>query len=70
MWVDIGGRDRVENLRAREAAQTGAATVATGCPFCKVMLIAGSQALDEAPSRERRMLVKDVAELVVEAEGL
>jgi Fe-S oxidoreductase/nitrate reductase gamma subunit len=70
MWVDIGGRDRVENLRMREAARTGAATVATGCPFCKGMLIAGNQAVNEAGSPATRLRVKDVSELVVEAEGL
>jgi Fe-S oxidoreductase len=70
MWVDVGGRDRVENLRIREAAQTGAATVATGCPFCKGMLLAGKQAADGADSPAARLRVKDVAELVVEAEGL
>jgi Fe-S oxidoreductase len=70
MWVDVGGRDRVENLRAREAAQTGAATVATGCPFCKGMLIAGKETADDAESPAARLRVKDVAELVVEAEGL
>jgi Fe-S oxidoreductase len=69
MWVDIGGRDRVESLRTREAAQTGAATVATGCPFCKGMLIAGKQAANDAET-VARLRVKDVSELVVEAEGL
>lgn len=70
MWVDVGGRDRVENLRTREAAQTGATTVATGCPFCKGMLSAAKQAAGDAESPVARLRVKDVAELVVEAEGL
>lgn len=70
MWVDVPGNDRVENLRTREAAQTGAATVATGCPFCKGMLTAGKQAADGRDSPVSRLRVKDVAELVVEAEGL
>jgi Fe-S oxidoreductase len=70
MWVDTGGRDRIENLRACEAAQTGAATVATGCPFCKGMLLAGQAAVGGEESPAARLRVKDVAELVVEAEGL
>jgi Fe-S oxidoreductase len=41
LWVDVPGKDRVENLRSREAAATGATTVVTGCPFCKVMLRTG-----------------------------
>jgi Fe-S oxidoreductase/nitrate reductase gamma subunit len=70
MWTDIGGRDRIENLRIREAAQTGASTVATGCPFCKGMLTAGKAAADGTESPVARLRVKDVAELVVEAERL
>jgi Fe-S oxidoreductase len=70
IWVDIGGRDRVENLRMREAAVTGAATVATACPFCKGMLIAGNEAANDAGSPAASLRIKDVSELVVEAEGL
>ncbi|MGQ0635093.1 MAG: (Fe-S)-binding protein [Planctomycetaceae bacterium] len=67
MWVDVAGRERVENLRAEEAARTGAATVATACPFCKVMLTAGRPVGhgEAAPFQ-----LKDIAELVCEAEGL
>ena len=52
MWLDVPGKTRVENLRAAEAAATGAATVVTGCPFCKGMLQAGQQSLD--PARDER----------------
>jgi Fe-S oxidoreductase len=62
LWLDIAGRDRIENIRAREAAETGAKTVATGCPFCKVMLEAGRQALPD----QGAFVVKDLAELVAE----
>jgi Fe-S oxidoreductase/nitrate reductase gamma subunit len=65
MWLDHPGAARVENLRAAEAAETGAATIATACPFCKSMLDAGCQSLDGAT-----MKVKDLAELIVEAESL
>jgi Fe-S oxidoreductase len=67
LWLDMPGQVRVETLRAEEAADTGAATVATGCPFCKSMLEAGRQGL---PSGRGGFAVKDLAELVVEAEGL
>jgi len=65
MWLDVRGEDRVENIRAREAAGTGARTIVTGCPFCKGMLAAGSESLDGA-----EIGVRDLAELVVQAEGL
>jgi len=65
MWLDVKGDDRVENLRAKEAAGTGATTVVTGCPFCKVMLETGSQSLNGTD-----IDVRDLAELVVQAEGL
>jgi Fe-S oxidoreductase len=67
MWLDIKGEQRVENLRAIEAAETRAGIVATGCPFCKSMLNAGTQSLEGAGQKP---MVKDLAELVVEAEGL
>jgi Fe-S oxidoreductase len=65
MWLDQPGRTRVEAIRAHEASGTGATTVATACPFCKSMLRAGAQTLGSAATLE----VKDLAELVVEANG-
>ncbi|MFN0055990.1 MAG: (Fe-S)-binding protein [Planctomycetales bacterium] len=65
MWVDVPGTTRVENLRAQESLSTGAQTVVTGCPFCKVMLRNGLDALGSPAMR-----VRDLAELVVQAEGL
>ena len=67
MWLDLPGQVRIETLRAAEAAATGATTVATGCPFCKTMLAAGKQAL---PPDAAALVVKDLAELVAEAERL
>ena len=65
MWIDVRGENRVENIRAQEAADTGADTVVTGCPFCKGMLIAGRESLER-----EEIGVCDVSELVVQAEGL
>lgn len=62
MWLDVPGKTRIENLRVQEAADTGAATIATGCPFCKSMLTAGALSVGA-----KEMEVKDLAELVVEA---
>ena len=66
MWLDVKGSTRVENLRAKEASETGASVVATGCPFCKGMLKAGGASL----GGNAMPAVKDLAELIVEAEGL
>lgn len=61
LWLDVPARDRVENLRTREAVQTGAKTLVTGCPFCKLMLESGRQGLGDAGGSMR---VVDLAELV------
>ena len=65
MWLDLKGDTRVESIRVKEATETGAKTVATGCPFCKGMLEAGKQSIDD-----QSIKIKDLAELVAEAEGL
>ena len=65
MWLDLKGETRVESIRAREAIEAGAKTVATGCPFCKGMLEAGKQSIED-----QNINIKDLAELVAEAEGL
>jgi len=54
------GRERVSTNRYRELKQTGAKTVATGCPFCMRMLT--EETAKEEP--ENAMEVLDVAEIV------
>ncbi|HUR70468.1 MAG TPA: (Fe-S)-binding protein, partial [Candidatus Limnocylindrales bacterium] len=54
------GRERVSTNRFRELKQTGAKTVATGCPFCMRMLT--DENAKEEP--EGAMEVVDVAEIV------
>jgi Fe-S oxidoreductase len=63
IWLDVKGRERIETIRARQVEETGAQTVATGCPFCRVMLEAGRGSLETGKGNWR---VKDIAELVVE----
>jgi Fe-S oxidoreductase len=63
MWLDVKGRTRVENIRAGHIEETGCQTVATGCPFCRVMLEAGRTGLHGNQGKWR---VKDIAELVAE----
>jgi Fe-S oxidoreductase len=66
MWLDVRGQERVENVRIRQAAATGATTIATACPFCKSMLQAGA----DAQEGENSPRIRDLAELVVESMGL
>jgi len=61
MWKEEEpGKMRVNEARYKEARETGANTVAVGCPFCMTMLSDASKADGGA------IQVKDVAELVVE----
>lgn len=53
------GDQRVSNARFEEAAATGAQVIATGCPFCKVMLSSSDGAEAEGAPQ-----VLDVAQLV------
>jgi Fe-S oxidoreductase len=61
MWKEEEpGTMRVNEARFQEAKETGAGTLAVGCPFCMTMLSDASRA--EGGSVQ----VKDVAELVAE----
>jgi Fe-S oxidoreductase len=55
---------RVNQNRAKEALATGAATVATGCPFCLAMLEDGVKTVGPP---DRVVRVRDFVELVAEA---
>ena len=60
MWLEERG-NQINEERAREAAATGATTLAVACPFCTVMLDDGMQSIGGG------LAVKDVATLLVEA---
>jgi Fe-S oxidoreductase len=60
MWMEERGQP-INGERVREAAGTGADTLAVACPFCTVMLDDGAQSI--APG----MRVTDVATLLAEA---
>ncbi|MEK7677955.1 MAG: heterodisulfide reductase-related iron-sulfur binding cluster [Verrucomicrobiota bacterium] len=64
IWMEEDPRKRVSTARAQEALDTGAKTVAVGCPFCLTMMTDGVAANDEAAR------VLDVAELLAEKMGL
>ncbi len=60
MWMEERG-DAINANRVREAAATGAGTLAVACPFCTVMLDDGVQ------GEGAQMRVADVATLLAEA---
>ena len=64
MWMEESPQQRVSTQRAAEALETGAQTVAVGCPFCLTMMTDGVAA-NESSAR-----VLDVAEILAERLGL
>ena len=60
MWMEERG-NAINVERAREAAETGAETLAVACPFCTVMLDDGVREAGET------MRVADVATLLAES---
>lgn len=57
------GEFRPNNLRAREAAETGAEILAVACPFCMIMLEDGVK----SEKLEEKIKVLDIIELVYES---
>jgi Fe-S oxidoreductase len=60
MWMEERGRG-INEERVREAAETGAGTLAVACPFCTVMLDDGVNASGTD------LRVVDVSTLLVES---
>jgi Fe-S oxidoreductase len=60
MWMEEEPQKRVCSIRAKEALDTGARTVAVGCPFCLTMLTDGVAAQTDSAR------VMDVAEILAE----
>ncbi len=60
------GNKEVNIERTEEALETGADTIAVGCPFCLTMMSDGVKNKE----KENSVKVKDLAELIAEAEGL
>ena len=60
MWMEESGGP-INEERVREAAETGAGTLAVACPFCTVMLD------DGARNSATDLRVVDVATLLAEA---
>ena len=61
MWKEEEhGTAAVNITRYKEAAATGAKTIAVGCPFCLTMMT------DASKQAENGIKVKDIAELIAE----
>ena len=62
MWMEESIGTRVNAARTAEALETGAEKIATGCPFCRVML---SDGVNETSGSDAEVL--DVAQLLLAA---
>ncbi|HEU0192183.1 MAG TPA: (Fe-S)-binding protein [Mycobacterium sp.] len=64
MWMEEHIGKRVNHERVDEALATGATTIATACPFCRVMITDGLGDRQEAAGREG-VEVRDIAQLLL-----
>jgi len=62
MWIDEAGT-RPNMLRMAQALPLSPSVVATGCPYCTVMMTDAAKAMPEAES----IAVRDIAEIVADA---
>jgi heterodisulfide reductase subunit D len=60
------GNKDINIIRTEEALETGATTVAVACPFCMTMITDGVKSKE----KEAEVKVRDLAELIAEAQGL
>jgi Fe-S oxidoreductase len=63
MWMEEHIGKRVNHERSEEALNTNASTIATGCPFCRVMMTDGVGDVAEEMGKEAEVL--DVAQLLL-----
>ncbi|MGJ3508982.1 (Fe-S)-binding protein [Enemella sp. A6] len=66
MWMEETIGERINMNRTEEALATGADTIATGCPFCRVMLSDGLTAKQSDGAHENVEVI-DVSQLLLEA---
>jgi Fe-S oxidoreductase/nitrate reductase gamma subunit len=63
MWFEVKDeKERINVIRAKQAAATGADTVATACPFCLTMMTDGLL----LTGQEGKMMARDLAEIVLD----
>ena len=66
MWQELEGEKKLSEVRAREAAETGAQILVTACPYCLIML---EDALKTA-GLEGRLAIMDLNEVLGRSLGL
>jgi Fe-S oxidoreductase len=67
MWMEETLGRRINDTRAQEAIDTGADTIAVGCPFCNVMLSDGLTNKQSEGAAREEVKVLDVAQLLLAA---
>jgi Fe-S oxidoreductase len=66
-WYKVPQQRTIAGIRTEEAAETGASTIATECPFCLTMFEDSTKLASSSSSKiGTKMDVKDLAELVAE----
>ena len=63
MFMEEHGEERVNNKRTLQLLNTGATTIASGCPFCMTMLTDGLKAQE----KEAEIGQRDIAEILADA---
>jgi Fe-S oxidoreductase len=61
MWMEEQNSDRVNKRRTLQLLNTGASTIASGCPFCHTMLTDGLKAYEGEPELNRKVEQLDIA---------
>ena len=69
MWMEEQGMARVNEVRVREAVETGAETACTACPFCIQMFDAGIGTVQMDLDDAQRLQALDVIEVLEAASG-
>ena len=67
MWMEEKLGSRINLNRTKEAMATGADTIATGCPFCRIMLSDGVAAETDGDESAKPVEVMDVSQLLLES---
>ncbi len=62
MFMEEDTGERINEIRTKQALDTGADTIAAACPFCMTMLNDGTKAFN----KEDEVAVKDIAEIILE----
>jgi Fe-S oxidoreductase len=65
MWMEERIGKRINEDRVDEAIATGTSAIATGCPFCRVMLTDGLTARESEGAAGKTTEVIDVAQLLL-----